>query len=92
MKKIAWGMVLGICALLSSPHEVVIDVKGMTCPLCTTAIKHSLKKTSGVLSTRVSLSKKTALVRYDDNQTDTSVLLEAIRRAGYTGVIRKEKP
>ena len=92
MKKIAWGMVLGVCALLAAPHEIVIDVKGMTCPLCTTAIKHSLKKTPGVLQARVSLSKKMARVRYDDNRTDTSVLLEAIRRAGYTGVIRKEKP
>lgn len=92
MRKIAWGMVLGVCILLAAPHEVVIDVKGMTCPLCTTAIKHSLKKTPGVLHTRVSLSKKMARVRYDDNQTDTPALLEAIRRAGYTGVIRKEKP
>jgi len=92
MKKMIGGMVLGVCALVAAPHDVVIDVEGMTCPLCTTAIKHSLKKTPGVLRTRVSLSKKTARVRYDDNQTDTPALLEAIRRAGYNGVIRKEQP
>jgi mercuric ion binding protein len=64
----------------------VIKVDGMTCPLCTTAIKKSLKKVKGVIKAKVILNSKKATVVYDDS-VKTRELLKAIERVGYKGKI-----
>ncbi len=71
--------------LHSAEKEVTIAIEGMTCPLCTTAIKRSLKKVDGVLKAKVRLNTQKATVRFDDTKTEASELLEAVARAGYTG-------
>ncbi len=75
--------------LLSAEREVTIAIEGMTCPLCTTAIKRSLKKVDGVLKAKVRLNTQKATVRFDDTKADEPQLLGAIKRAGYTGRIIK---
>ncbi len=65
----------------------IIKVEGMTCPLCTTAVKKSLKKTNGVVKAKVILNTKKATVVYDDKKVSKSKLLKAIRKAGYKGKI-----
>ena len=64
----------------------VIEVEGMTCPLCTTAIKKSLKKIDGVTKAKVILNSKKATVRFNDKVTEKQ-LLEAIKKVGYKGKI-----
>jgi mercuric ion binding protein len=73
--------------LFSAEKEVTIAIEGMTCPLCTTAIKRSLKKVDGVLKAKVRLNTQKATVRFDDAKADESELLKAIKRAGYTGKV-----
>jgi mercuric ion binding protein len=63
-----------------------IHVEGMTCPLCTTAIKKSLKKIDGVTKAKVLLNSKKATVYFDDKVSEES-LLKAIKDVGYTGKI-----
>ena len=63
-----------------------IHVEGMTCPLCTTAIKKSLKKIDGVTKAKVRLNTKTATVYFDDKVTNKQ-LLKAIEDVGYKGVV-----
>ena len=65
----------------------VIDVKGMTCPLCTSAIKRSLKMTPGVKNAKVILNTHKATVVFDDTITNTDKLLNAIKVVGYKGKI-----
>ncbi len=72
--------------LLAGEKVAVIEVEGMTCPLCTVAIKRSLKKTPGVLKAKVRLNTRRATVRFQED-LNTSRLLEAIRNAGYQGKI-----
>ncbi len=73
-------------ALLYAQKTATIQIKGMTCPLCTTAIKKSLKKVEGVKSARVRLNTKRAKVQFDDD-LNTSILLDAIAKTGYQGTI-----
>ncbi|RLA72724.1 MAG: heavy-metal-associated domain-containing protein [Epsilonproteobacteria bacterium] len=68
----------------------VIHVEGMTCPLCTTAIKKSLKKIDGVTKAKVLLNSKKATV-YFDGKVSEDALLQAVKDVGYTGVIKSIK-
>jgi mercuric ion binding protein len=79
-------LLLAPLLLFAGVHTAQIKISGMTCPLCTTAIKKSLMKTPGVLRAKVKLNSETATVTYDDNTTQKA-LLEAIEKAGYKGVV-----
>ncbi len=67
-----------------------IHVEGMTCPLCTTAIKKSLKKITGVTKAKVLLNSKTATVHFEKGVSEEA-LLNAIKDVGYTGKIVRIK-
>ncbi|WP_457602456.1 heavy-metal-associated domain-containing protein [Nitratifractor sp.] len=83
----AFWLLLGMMGVLLAGEKVaVIEVEGMTCPLCTVAVKRSLKKTPGVLKAKVRLNTRRATVRFRDD-LNTSKLLEAIEKAGYKGKI-----
>jgi len=84
MKKIVLFFGLGIM-LLAKTQTAVIMIDGMTCPLCTTAVKKSLKKLNGVIKAKVRLNTKKATVIYDDNITTKKMLLNAIKQVGYKG-------
>ncbi len=85
MKKVIFTLGF-ISSTLFANKIAVIKIKGMTCPLCTVAIKHSLKKTSGVIKAKVKLNTQKATVVFKED-TNSSNLLEAIKRAGYEGKI-----
>jgi len=60
----------------------------MTCPLCTSAIKKSLKNTTGVIQAKVYLNTNTAKVIYDDKKVTTKQLLNAVKKVGYSSSIK----
>lgn len=67
------------------------EVPKMHCPLCTSAVKKSLKNLEGVRKAKVRLNTKSAEVRHDDALSD-SMLRAAIKTTGYEGVlISREK-
>lgn len=73
-------------------HQVVMDIKGMTCDLCSIAIKKSLKEVKGVKDVKVSFEDKKARLTVDDAVTEKT-LEEAVRKAGaYTGKVIERKP
>ncbi|WP_294954792.1 heavy metal-associated domain-containing protein [Sulfurovum sp.] len=72
--------------LLSAEKTATIKIEGMTCPLCTTAVKKSLKKVDGVIKAKVRLNTKTAIVQYK-GKVKEKTLLEAIKRTGYKGTV-----
>lgn len=71
---------------LSFAKVATIHVEGMTCPLCTMAIKKSLKKLDGVTKVKVRLNTKKATVHFDKSVTKEA-LLKAIKDTGYSGKI-----
>ena len=83
---------LALISLSFGANKVaIIDVDGMTCPLCTTAIKKSLKKIDGVSNAKVRLNTKIARVHFDDTKVGEKELLEAVKNVGYSGVIKSIK-
>ena len=90
MKKLIILTLLSIF-LQAEDKNITIKIDGMTCPLCTMAIKKSLKSTKGVKKAKVSLPKKMATVTFDNNETNSTMLLNAIKKAGYKGAIENAK-
>ena len=90
MKKFLIGLLFTV-ALFGTQKTAIIEVEGMTCPLCTSAIKRSLKMTPGVLRAKVLLNTKKATVVFDDTKTDISKLLHAIEVVGYKGKVLEVK-
>jgi len=86
MKKLFTGF-LFICSLFGAEKVAVIEVDGMTCPLCTSAVKRSLKMTPGVIKAKVILNTKKATVVFDDDKTNIKKLLHAIEVVGYKGKV-----
>jgi len=72
--------------LFCAEKTATIKIEGMTCPLCTTAIKKSLKKIKGVRKAKVKLNTEIATVHYDENVSQKT-LLDAIERTGYKGTV-----
>ena len=90
MKKIGLLIVLVLSAN-AAEKKVLINIEGMTCPLCTAAVKKSLKKTDGVLKAKVFLNTHQAVVKIDDTKVKYEDLLKAIKNAGYKGKILEVK-
>ncbi len=86
MKKLILLIGLGVF-LFGEVKIAIIKIDGMTCPLCTTAIKRGLKKTKGVIKAKVKLNTQKATVMFDDKIATKKELLNAIKKAGYTGKI-----
>jgi len=87
--KIFISLILALSFSFAS-KVATIHVEGMTCPLCTTAIKKSLKKIDGVTKARVLLNSKKATVYFDEKVSKKS-LLKAIEDVGYKGKIESIK-
>jgi len=75
---------------LSFAKVAVLHVEGMTCPLCTMAVKKSLKAIDGVEHVKVRLNTKTATLNFSD-KVSKEQLLKAIKEVGYTGTIQDIK-
>lgn len=86
MKKLILLIGLG-AILLAGTKTAIIKIDGMTCPLCTTAIKKSLKRTKGVIKAKVRLNTQKATVKFDDKIATKKELLNAVKKAGYKGKI-----
>lgn len=91
MKKYLWMVFLLLLTSSAASAEaanvnVIIEVEGMTCSLCVTAINQELRKTEGVIKAKTSLKTRRAEVVVAEDFS-TQVLLEAIARTGYVGKI-----
>lgn len=64
----------------------VFEVKGMHCPLCTTAVKKAIKKLDGVEKVSARLNTKRVTVVHDEKVT-TNLILKAIKTTSYTGIL-----
>ena len=56
----------------------------MTCAMCAVTIKKALQQVEGVQKVIVNYDTKTALVTFDNQKTNISVLINSTANAGYT--------
>ncbi|MBR8462043.1 heavy-metal-associated domain-containing protein [Campylobacter sp. faydin G-24] len=77
-----------LCMSAFADKSLNIFVESMHCPLCTSLVRKELMKVDGVISVKVSLQTKTAVVVARDDVSE-SALLKAIADIQYPGVIQK---
>lgn len=59
------------------------SVTGMTCSACSSHVEKSVKELNGVDSVNVNLLTNSMVVNYDDNITNTDIIIEAVKTSGY---------
>ena len=67
-----------------TPDVVRLSIGGMTCATCAQRIEKVLRRQSGVISAEVNLAAELAIVTIVPTAVNTSQLIAAIERAGYT--------
>lgn len=89
MKRLLIAALLFFSPLIYAENvKVVIDVKGMTCPLCVTSINQALRKTEGVIKAKASLKTRQAEVIVPQGY-DVDQLLRSIDKTGYSGTVNQ---
>jgi len=74
-------------ATADAKQQVVMKIEGMTCRLCSLAVKKALSTIKGVGNVEVSYEKAEARMNVSDTITD-QVLVDAVARAGpYKGKV-----
>ncbi len=73
---------------VSPSAQVQLDVGGMTCAACQSAVQRALERTPGVTKATVSLMTNRAEVQYDPGDTSPETLVEAVRKTGYEAELR----
>jgi mercuric ion binding protein len=77
--------------VMAAEQKVVLEIEGMTCNLCTLAVKKSLSGIVGVKDAEISYKEKKAWLTVDESVTDET-LAEAVQKAGpYSGKVVDRK-
>ncbi|GAB4074542.1 copper chaperone CopZ [Barrientosiimonas marina] len=63
--------------------QIQLNVKGMDCGHCKTAVTNALEELDGVTSANVSVENGTADAEYDDSKVTFDQMKEAIEDQGY---------
>ncbi|MDP2845868.1 MAG: cation transporter, partial [Candidatus Methanoperedens sp.] len=66
--------------------ECELKVRGMDCPSCAMNVENSVKKLDGVSDISVNFIMGKALIKYDPSHVNTSEIITAIEKAGYTAI------
>ena len=72
--------------------ETTIDVGGMTCGACTSAVEAGFKDVAGVMSMSVSLMTNRAVVQHDPSVITPAAVAEIIEDRGFDAEVRETKP
>ena len=67
-----------------------LKVEGLWCPSCGYIVSQALKRTPGVLDVQVSMSTKTAIVRYDSTKATLADLVSAPTNHGFPSQVIDE--
>ncbi len=70
--------------MTATPHETVLEIRGMTCMNCVRHVVKALEGVDGVASADVDLDAGRATVRSASGAAvEASSLIDAVREAGY---------
>lgn len=85
MRKILAALLICLpaSAFAATPQTAVLDVRNMTCSMCSITIHKALDKVPGVIDTKVDYDHKTATVKYDSDKTTPAALVKATTDAGF---------
>lgn len=80
-------IVLPLAAFAATPQTAVLDVKNMTCSMCSITIRKALEKVPGVIDAKVDYDHKTATVKYDPDRASPPALMNATTNAGFPSTL-----
>jgi len=72
-----------ISPIQADEQTVTLSIENMYCAACPYIVRESLAVVAGVVMVAVSYEDKTAVVTFDDGQTDVATLIKATTDAGY---------
>lgn len=83
-----WTAIFAFAQLFASSagagtEMATLAVPGMTCGACPITVHMALSRVPGVEKVRVDLANKEVIVRFNDQKTQVSSLLQATKDAGY---------
>lgn len=64
-------------------EQTTLNIQGMTCGHCESAVNNALTELQGVENVQVNLNKGTAEVSYDSSKVSTETMKEAVEEQGY---------
>lgn len=64
-------------------QTIILNVEGMSCQHCVSAVKGAVEGLAGVSSANVDLDKKTAQVSFDESKVTLAQIKEAIEDQGF---------
>lgn len=76
-------------AQTDSPQHVILDVPGMTCPVCPITVRKALQQVDGVIQADADFDNRRASVVFDPRRTDIQALIQATTNAGYPATVRQ---
>jgi len=62
---------------------IKLDVNGMRCSHCETAVKKALLEITGVKEVEVSAKTKHVIVKFEEMKTQENQIIEVIKEEGY---------
>ena len=68
------------------------DIVGMTCSACSARVEKCVSSISGVENVSVNLLKNSMTLTYNEELTDTSEIINAVKKAGYGASVKGERP
>lgn len=71
-------------------EKAEFDISGITCAACAARIEKRLNKLDGVNKAAVNFAVETALVEYNPDEVSTADMMEAIKKLGYSLILKVE--
>lgn len=65
-------------------ENVVLNIYGMTCTLCSISIESRLRSLKGIKSAEVSYATEKAVFSYDETEIDLEAIKKAVRQLGFS--------
>lgn len=69
---------------MAKPERIELEIRGMTCGHCVTAVRKGLSAVPGVSDVSVTLDPPRAVLTLDRDKAQLQDLLAAVREAGYS--------
>ncbi len=85
---ISIALVVASTSALAAIETTTLSVPGMDCPVCPITVKKALEKVKGVKSVKVEFKQREATISFDDAVTNTNILMQATKDAGYPSTIK----
>lgn len=76
-------MAFGASVADARAEQACFEVQGMTCATCSVTVKKAVGKLSGIQDVKVSVEKKSAIVKFDPKQTNAESIEKSIDEVGY---------